>query len=61
MARRPVGRPLPGSVERHRATRRAVRRRGSRAGALPRGHFEHAALRVHEAALVDDAVVARLG
>eukprot|EP00964_Phaeocystis_antarctica_P149783 scaffold117006_cov71-Phaeocystis_antarctica.AAC.2 len=41
-AGRPVGRPPLGRAELPRATRRALRRRKSRAGALPRGHFDHA-------------------
>eukprot|EP00964_Phaeocystis_antarctica_P034613 scaffold19718_cov64-Phaeocystis_antarctica.AAC.2 len=36
VAGRPEGRPLPGSAELPRAARRALRRHGSRAGALPR-------------------------
>ena len=36
VAGRPVGRPLPGSAARPGAARRALRRRTSRAGALPR-------------------------
>eukprot|EP00964_Phaeocystis_antarctica_P006480 scaffold3505_cov60-Phaeocystis_antarctica.AAC.1 len=36
-ARLPVGRPLPGSAEPARASRRALRRRGSRPRALPSG------------------------
>eukprot|EP00964_Phaeocystis_antarctica_P121510 scaffold85163_cov61-Phaeocystis_antarctica.AAC.4 len=36
VAGRAVGRPLPGSAKPLRATRRALRRRRSRAGALPR-------------------------
>eukprot|EP00964_Phaeocystis_antarctica_P087907 scaffold55895_cov39-Phaeocystis_antarctica.AAC.1 len=44
VAGRPVGRPLPASLEPPRAARRALRRRRSRAGALPRGHFELAAV-----------------
>ena len=45
-AGRPVGRPHPGSgscAELPRASRRALRRHGSRAGALPKRHFDHAA------------------
>ena len=42
VAGRPVGRPLPGSAELPRATKRAQWRHMSRAGALPSGHFEHA-------------------
>ena len=38
----PVGRPLTGSTELPRATRRALGRHRSRAGAPPRGHFDHA-------------------
>ena len=34
--------PRPGSAERIRTAWRALRRRRSRAGALPRGHFDHA-------------------
>ena len=33
----------PGSVGLPRAARRALRRHRGRAGALPRGHFDHAA------------------
>ena len=36
----------PGCPEPPRAARRALRRRGSRAGALPRGHIDRAAARV---------------
>eukprot|EP00964_Phaeocystis_antarctica_P067504 scaffold40866_cov44-Phaeocystis_antarctica.AAC.2 len=36
---RPVAGPRPGSAELPRAARRALSRRRSRAGALPRGHF----------------------
>ena len=39
------GPALPGSAELPRTTRRALRRRRSRAGALPRLHFDHAAVR----------------
>eukprot|EP00964_Phaeocystis_antarctica_P156097 scaffold125623_cov63-Phaeocystis_antarctica.AAC.1 len=38
-----MARPLPGSGELPRATGRALRRRRSRAGALPTGHVDHAA------------------
>ena len=37
--------PRPGSAELPRAARRALKRRRSRAGALPRLHFDHAAPR----------------
>eukprot|EP00964_Phaeocystis_antarctica_P101630 scaffold67107_cov72-Phaeocystis_antarctica.AAC.2 len=37
VAGRPVAQPLPGSAEPPRVFRRALRRRRSRAGALPRG------------------------
>ena len=43
---RPVGRPLPASAELPIAARRAVRRRRSRTGALPRGHFGRVAVPV---------------
>ena len=46
MAGHPVGRPLPGSAELPRAARRALRRHRRRAGALPKGHFDHAGERV---------------
>eukprot|EP00964_Phaeocystis_antarctica_P022553 scaffold12532_cov48-Phaeocystis_antarctica.AAC.1 len=42
VAGRPVGRPLPGSAELPRAARCALRRRRGRAGAMSRGHFDHA-------------------
>ena len=45
VAGRPEGRPLPGSAELPRAARRALRRHRSRAGALSKGHFAHAAAR----------------
>eukprot|EP00964_Phaeocystis_antarctica_P100626 scaffold66222_cov36-Phaeocystis_antarctica.AAC.1 len=43
VAGRPVGRPLAGSAELSRAARGAQRRHRSRAGALPREQFDHAA------------------
>eukprot|EP00964_Phaeocystis_antarctica_P145607 scaffold111722_cov75-Phaeocystis_antarctica.AAC.2 len=43
VAGRPEGRPLSGSSEPPRAARSALRRHRSRAGALPRLQFEHAA------------------
>ena len=46
VAGRTVGRSLPGSAELPRAARRALRRRESRAGALPRLHFDRAVLLV---------------
>ena len=39
VAGRPVGPPLPRSAELPGAARRALRRRRSRVGALPRGQF----------------------
>ena len=42
MAGRPVGWSLPGRAELPAAIRRALRRQRSRAGALPRGHFDQA-------------------
>ena len=39
----PVARPRPGSAALPRAVRCALRRHRSRAGAPPRGHFDHAA------------------
>ena len=35
----------PGCAELRRAARRALRRHGGRAGALPTGHFDHVAVR----------------
>ena len=39
----PVAVPRPGSAELPRAARSALKRRWSRAGALPVGHFDHVA------------------
>eukprot|EP00964_Phaeocystis_antarctica_P081683 scaffold51110_cov54-Phaeocystis_antarctica.AAC.1 len=44
VAGRSVGRPVSGSAALPRAAGRALRRHRSRAGALPRGRFDHAAL-----------------
>eukprot|EP00964_Phaeocystis_antarctica_P129917 scaffold93751_cov63-Phaeocystis_antarctica.AAC.3 len=46
VAGRPEGRPLPGSAELPRAARCALWRHRSRAGALPRLHFDYAAPRL---------------
>ena len=43
VAGRPAGRPLPGRTELPRAARRTLRRHRSRAGALARLQFDHAA------------------
>eukprot|EP00964_Phaeocystis_antarctica_P030150 scaffold16998_cov59-Phaeocystis_antarctica.AAC.3 len=56
VAERPEGRLLPGSPELPRAARRALRRHRSRAGALPRGHFDYAAV---QGGLREDQAVAR--
>ena len=45
-AGRPVGRHLPGIAELPSAVRRATRRHRSATGALPKMHFDHAALQV---------------
>ena len=42
MAGHPLAGSRPGSAELPRAARRALRRHRSRAGARPRGHFDHA-------------------
>ena len=44
VAGRLVGRPFPGSAELPGAARRALRRHRTRAGALPEGQFDHAAV-----------------
>ena len=42
VAERPVAQPLPGCASQTSATKRALRRRRGRAGALPRRDFDHA-------------------
>ena len=49
-----MGRPRPGSAELPRAARRALGRRRSRAGALPRGHVDHAAMPPLRKSCVED-------